>query len=102
VTSTFGIGRGNEIRLTKQIEFPHSIGLPYSAFTAFLGFEVNEAEYKVMGMAPYGTPHYVDKVWNLVTLNRDGSFSLDLDYFYFHRSTEQTYSCSSPNPRAPH
>jgi carbamoyltransferase len=92
VTSTFGIGRGNEIRLTKQIEFPHSLGLLYSAFTAFLGFEVNEGEYKVMGMAPYGTPRYVDKVWKLVTQNRDGSFSLDMDYFCFHRSTEQTYN----------
>jgi carbamoyltransferase len=92
VTSTCGIGRGNEIRLTKQIEFPHSIGLLYSAFTAFLGFEVNEGEYKVMGMAPYGTPSYVDKVWKLVTQNRDGSFSLDMDYFSFHHSTEQTYN----------
>jgi carbamoyltransferase len=94
VTSTFGIGRGNEIRLTKQIEFPHSIGLLYSTFTAFLGFEVNEGEYKVMGMAPYGTPRYVDKVWKLVAQNRDGSFSLDMDYFCFHHSIEQTYSRS--------
>ena len=66
VTATCGVGRGNEIRLLKQIEFPHSIGLLYSAFTAFLGFEVNEGEYKVMGMAPYGVPRYVDKVWKLV------------------------------------
>jgi carbamoyltransferase len=92
VTTTYGIGRANNIRLLKHIEFPHSIGLLYSAFTAFLGFEVNEGEYKVMGMAPYGVPRYVDKVWKLVQQNRDGSFSLDMDYFCFHHSTDQTYS----------
>lgn len=92
VTTTYGVGHGSEIRLLKQIEFPHSIGLLYSAFTAFLGFEVNEGEYKVMGMAPYGVPRYVDKVWKLVTQNRDGSFSLNMDYFCFHTSTDQTYN----------
>jgi len=92
VTAAYGVGRGSEIRLSKQIEFPHSIGLLYSAFTAFLGFEVNEGEYKVMGMAPYGVPRYVDKVWKLVTQNRDGSFSLNMDYFCFHHSTDQTYN----------
>jgi carbamoyltransferase len=92
VTASCGIGCGNDIRLLKQIEFPHSIGLLYSAFTAFLGFEVNEGEYKVMGMAPYGVPRYVDKVWKLVQQNTDGSFSLDMDYFSFHYSTDQTYS----------
>jgi carbamoyltransferase len=91
-TATCGLGRGNDIRLTKQIEFPHSIGLLYSAFTAFLGFEVNEGEYKVMGMAPYGVPRYVDKVWKLVRQNSDGSFSLDMDYFSFHHSTDETYN----------
>jgi carbamoyltransferase len=92
VTATYGIGRGNDIKLTKQMDFPHSIGLLYSAFTAFLGFEVNEGEYKVMGMAPYGQPKYVDKVWKLVRQNSDGSFALDMDYFEFHHSTEKTYS----------
>ena len=92
VTATYGIGKGNDIRLFKQMDFPHSIGLLYSAFTAFLGFEVNEGEYKVMGMAPYGEPLYVDKVWKLVHQNADGSFSLDMDYFSFHHSTEKTYS----------
>jgi carbamoyltransferase len=92
VTATYGIGKGNDIRLFKQMDFPHSIGLLYSAFTAFLGFEVNEGEYKVMGMAPYGEPRYVDKVWKLVHQNADGSFSLDMDYFSFHHSTERTYS----------
>lgn len=92
VTGTWGIGRGTEIRLLKQMEFPHSLGLLYSAFTAFLGFQVNEGEYKVMGMAPYGQPRFVDKVWRLVKPNSDGSFSLDMDYFCFHHSTDKTFN----------
>ena len=66
-----------ELRLLKEIRFPHSLGLLYSAFTAFLGFEVNEGEYKVMGMAPFGSPRYVDKVWKVIRLHPDGSFELD-------------------------
>ena len=92
ITGTWGTGRGNEIKLFKQTEFPHSIGLLYSAFTAFLGFEVNEGEYKVMGMAPYGQPRYVDKVWKLVRQQQDGSFALDMSYFSFHHSTEKTFN----------
>jgi len=92
VTASWGVGRGNEIRLSKHMEFPHSLGLLYSAFTAFLGFEVNEGEYKVMGMAPYGQPRYLDKVWKLVRQNADGSFSLDMSYFSFHHSTSRTYN----------
>jgi carbamoyltransferase len=91
-TATYGVGRGNDIKLHKQMDFPHSLGLLYSAFTAFLGFEVNEGEYKVMGMAPYGVPRYVDKVWKVVRQNQDGSFCLDMDYFSFHHSTTDTYS----------
>jgi carbamoyltransferase len=105
VTATYGIGRGNAIRLLKQVEFPHSIGLLYSAFTAFLGFQVNEGEYKVMGMAPYGQARYVDKVWKLVHQNSDSSFSLNMDYFCFHHSTDRTYSQKFVdlfgNPRPP-
>jgi carbamoyltransferase len=92
VTAAYGVGRGNEIKLQKQIKFPHSLGLLYSAFTAFLGFEVNEGEYKVMGMAPYGQPRYVDKVWELIRQNVDGSFALDMDYFSFHYSTDRTFN----------
>ncbi len=92
VTGTWGVGRGNQIELRKQMMFPHSLGLLYSAFTAFLGFEVNEGEYKVMGMAPYGKPRYVDKVWKLIRQDADGSFSLDMDYFCFHRSTDKTFN----------
>ncbi len=86
-----GAGK-NSIELHKEMRFPHSLGLLYSAFTAFLGFEVNEGEYKVMGMAPYGTPRYMDKVYKLVHPNRDGSFWLDLDYFSYHYSTHQTFN----------
>jgi carbamoyltransferase len=91
-TASIGIGRGSEIKLLKEIRFPHSLGLLYSAFTAFLGFEVNEGEYKVMGMAPFGTPRYMDKVHKLVRIGADGSFELDLDYFSFHHSSDKTFS----------
>jgi carbamoyltransferase len=91
-TGTWGTGCGGEIKLMKQTDFPHSIGLLYSAFTAFLGFEVNEGEYKVMGMAPYGQPRYVDKVWKLIRRNEDGSFALNMEYFSFQHSTEETFS----------
>ncbi|MFI5396480.1 MAG: carbamoyltransferase [Candidatus Binatia bacterium] len=91
-TATMGRGKGTEIKLLREIRFPHSVGLLYSAFTAFLGFEVNEGEYKVMGMAPYGTPRYVDKVYKLIHLESDGSFWLDMDYFCFHHSSTRTYN----------
>jgi carbamoyltransferase len=91
-TAAWGTGRGNDIRLTHKIEFPHSLGLLYSAFTAFLGFEVNEGEYKVMGMAPYGEPRYAEEVWKLIHQNNDGSFYLNTDYFSFHHSTERTFN----------
>ncbi|MFC2169041.1 carbamoyltransferase [Acidobacteriota bacterium] len=92
-TATIGTGRGKAINLFKEIKFPHSLGLLYSAFTAFLGFKVNEGEYKVMGMAPYGTPKYIDKIKNkLIKIENDGSFWMDMDYFSFHYSDEKTYS----------
>ena len=91
-TTACGEARDNHIRLTKQIEFPHSLGLLYSAFAAFLGFEVNEGEYKVMGMAPFGQPSYAEKIWKLVHQNSDGSFALDMDYFCFHRSANQMFN----------
>jgi carbamoyltransferase len=91
-TASVGIGNGTQIKLLKEIRFPHSLGLLYSAFTAFLGFEVNEGEYKVMGMAPFGVPRYVDKVYKLIRISSDGSFELDMDYFSFHCSTERTFN----------
>jgi carbamoyltransferase len=91
-TATMGWGRGTDIVLEREIRFPHSIGLLYSVFTAFLGFEVNEGEYKVMGMAPYGTPRYADRVRRLVRMAPDGSFRLNMEYFAFHRSTTRPYT----------
>jgi carbamoyltransferase len=91
-TATMGRGRGSQIRLSREIRFPHSIGLLYSTFTAFLGFEVNEGEYKVMGMAPYGVPRYVEDVHKLVRMAPDGSFQLNMEYFQFHRSATLPYS----------
>jgi carbamoyltransferase len=90
-TATYGVGRGSDITIFQEIRFPHSLGLLYSAFTAFLGFEVNDGEYKVMGMAPFGQPKYLDKVYRLLHVARDGSFQLDMDYFTFHHSTDRTY-----------
>ena len=81
-TTSVGIGRGADIRLTKEIHFPHSLGLLYSAVTYYTGFKVNSAEYKVMGLAPYGTPRYVKEIYdNLVDVKPDGSFRLNLDFF---------------------
>ena len=91
-TASLGVGRRTDIKLLKEICFPHSLGLLYSAFTAFLGFEVNEGEYKVMGMAPFGTPRYVDKVHKLIHISNDGGFELNMDYFSFHYSTERTFN----------
>jgi carbamoyltransferase len=91
-TATFGVGRGTELSILGEMRFPHSLGLLYSAFTAFLGFEVNEGEYKVMGMAPFGKPRYVDKVLKLLDLSDDGSFHLKMEYFSFHRSSQETFS----------
>ena len=91
-TTSIGEGTGNYLRLIKEIHFPHSIGLLYSAFTAFLGFEVNEGEYKVMGMASYGTPIYTDKIKKIVRLQMDGSYWLDPKYFSTHYSARKTYT----------
>ncbi len=83
-TTTVGIGKGNDIKILKEIHFPHSIGLLYSAFTYYTGFKVNGGEYKVMGLAPYGTPKYKDKILNeLIDLKDDGSFRLNMKYFNY-------------------
>ncbi len=81
-TNSLGIGEGNQFRLIKDIKFPHSLGLLYSAFTYFTGFKVNSGEYKVMGLAPYGEPKYAKIIYdNLIDLKDDGSFHLNLKYF---------------------
>jgi carbamoyltransferase len=91
-TASYGRGKGNQIEISSEIRFPHSLGLLYSAFTAFLGFEVNEGEYKVMGMAPFGASRFIDKVYKVVRVGNDGSFELDMDYFSFHYSAARTFN----------
>jgi carbamoyltransferase len=82
----------NAIKLTRELRFPHSLGLLYSAFTAFLGFRVNNGEYKVMGMAPYGQPRYMAEVYKVVKADEDGGVVLNMDYFSFHHSTQNTFN----------
>jgi carbamoyltransferase len=89
-TSTMGFGRGNKIEIVKEIRFPHSLGLLYSAFTAYCGFEVNEGEYKLMGMHPYGKPRLVDKIYDLIQVADDGSLWHDMRYFAYHWSPDTT------------
>jgi carbamoyltransferase len=98
-TTALGIGTGLDIKLQKEIRFPHSLGLLYSAFTAFLGFKVNNGEYKVMGMAPYGKPRYVEKITdNLVKVAEDGSFYLNMDYFSYHYSDVHFFTSQTRYP----
>ena len=82
----------NRIELFSETKFPHSIGLLYSAFTAFLGFRVNNGEYKVMGMAPYGRPTRVEDIYKLIEVDTNGGFRLNMEYFSFHHSTSRTFS----------
>ncbi len=83
-TTTFAIGKGNKLNMLKEIHFPHSLGLLYSAFTYYTGFKVNSGEYKVMGLAPYGKPKYKDLIINkLMDLKDDGSFKLNMKYFNY-------------------
>lgn len=91
-TTAWGRGDQNKLILEKEIKFPHSLGLFYSTFTQFLGFQINEGEFKVMGLAPYGKPKYVDKVRKLINQSTDGSFKLDLKYFNFHLSDKTSFS----------
>ncbi|MDZ4860530.1 MAG: carbamoyltransferase [Candidatus Hydrogenedentes bacterium] len=90
-TTTYGAGRGNSIEILKQINFPHSLGLLYSAFTYFTGFKVNSGEYKLMGLAPYGEPRYADVIYReLIDLKDDGSYRLNQDYFDYCAGVRMT------------
>jgi len=92
-TTTYGVGQGNRIELTHEQRFPHSIGLLYSAFTYFTGFRVNSGEYKLMGLAPYGEPKYVDRIReHLIDLKDDGSFRMDMSYFNYCEGLKMTSS----------
>lgn len=90
-TTTIGVGHDNRLKLLKEIRFPHSLGLLYSAFTYYLGFRVNSGEYKVMGLAPYGHPKYADLIHkHLIDLKPDGSFWLDMKYFNYCQGLTMT------------
>lgn len=101
-TTTYGVGRGNKVEILKEINFPHSLGLLYSAFTYFTGFRVNSGEYKLMGLAPYGSPAYVDRIRkDLIDLREDGSFRLNMDYFDYcagRRMTNERFAALFDGP----
>jgi carbamoyltransferase len=107
-TTTIGHGKRKELKLLQEIRYPHSLGLLYSAITYYLGFKVNSAEYKVMGLAPYGEPKYVDQMRKLIDLKADGSFALDMRYFsYEHglrmtgRAIERLFGIPTRKPESP-
>lgn len=90
-TTSYGMGEGNNIKLLKEIKFPHSLGLLYSTITAYLGFSVNNSEYKVMGLSAYGnmnkkTNQYYKKLIKVIDIKEDGSYRLDMSYFRYHYS----------------
>jgi carbamoyltransferase len=90
-TGSIGVGKGHRIRLLKELRFPHSLGLLYSAFTYFCGFKVNSGEYKLMGLAPYGEPRYAAFIReNMLDVKDDGSFRMDMSYFAFHHRAVMT------------
>jgi carbamoyltransferase len=105
-TTTYGAGKAHTIDLFEEVEFPHSLGLLYSTITAYLGFEVNEGEYKVMGLAPYGSPRFTEKIRRLIEVERAGQYRLNLEYFDFLSSAERMFSPKlaelfEREPRAP-
>ncbi len=105
-TASYGTGRGNRIELTHEMHFPHSLGLLYSAFTYYCGFAVNGGEYKLMGLAPYGDPKYVDLILeNLVKVHDDGSIQMDMSYFNYCQGLTMTgpkfHRLFGREPRAP-
>tara|TARA_X000000950_G_scaffold150784_1_gene185796 strand:+ start:2279 stop:4120 length:1842 start_codon:yes stop_codon:yes gene_type:complete len=92
-TSTLSLGKENKVEILKEIHFPHSLGLLYSAFTYYLGFKVNSGEYKIMGLAPYGEPKYLDVIKeNLIDIKSDGSFKINMKYFDYATSLTMTNS----------
>ena len=105
-TTTVAIGKGNDLEIKKEIHFPHSLGLLYSAFTYYTGFKVNSGEYKLMGLAPYGEPIYIDKILDhLIDIRDDGTFRLNLDYFNYATgltmTNEKFHNLFGEDPRDP-
>lgn len=105
-TTSLAIGNGNKLDVTREIHFPHSLGLLYSAFTYYTGFKVNSGEYKVMGLAPYGEPRYADMIKeHLIDIKEDGSFRLNMDYFDYctglRMTNERFHALFGAPPRSP-
>ena len=104
-TTTVAIGKGNNLEVKKDIQFPHSLGLLYSAFTYYTGFKVNSGEYKLMGLAPYGSPIFQDKIKKLIDIKDDGTFHLNQKYFNYATGLTMTndkfYKLFSQKPRDP-
>ena len=104
-TTTVAVGKKNDLEIKKEIHFPHSLGLLYSAFTYYTGFKVNSGEYKLMGLAPYGSPIYEDKVKELVDIKEDGTFRLDQKYFNYATgltmTNEKFHNLFGQKPRDP-
>ena len=104
-TTTVAIGKGNKLDIKKEIHFPHSLGLLYSAFTYYTGFKVNSGEYKLMGLAPYGNPIYEDKINQLVHIKEDGTFRLNQNYFNYATgltmTNEKFHNLFGQKPRNP-
>ncbi len=107
-TTTIGHGKGTELEILREIHFPHSLGLLYSAITYYLGFKVNSAEYKVMGLAPYGQPNYMKEMRELIDIKEDGSFALNMRYFTYEygdrmtgRAIETLFGQATRTPESP-
>ena len=104
-TTTLAIGRGNDLKILKEIHFPHSLGLLYSAFTYFIGFKVNSGEYKLMGLAPYGKPIYASKILKIVDIKDDGTFRVNQKYFNYATGLSMTskkfHDLFNQKPRKP-
>lgn len=105
-TTSWGVGKGNQLDIRYELHFPHSLGLLYSAFTYYTGFKVNSGEYKVMGLAPYGEPKYVGKMYEyLIDLKDDGSFKMNMDYFNYcaglTMTNERFHELFGGEPRQP-
>ena len=104
-TTTVAIGKGNKLDIKKEIHFPHSLGLLYSAFTYYTGFKVNSGEYKLMGLAPYGKPIFIDKIKKIIDIKSDGTFRLDQKYFNYATgltmTSENFHNLFGRKPRKP-
>ena len=104
-TTTIAVGKKNKLEIQKEIHFPHSLGLLYSAFTYYIGFKVNSGEYKLMGLAPYGKPIYYDKIRNLIDIKDDGTFRLNQKYFNYATgltmTNEKFHNLFGEKPRIP-